>query len=119
MYQRGPQPHNPYYPFESKTDYAMSAWLSQHKLSKGAVDDLTKRGDLEQIQEHLGFTNADKWHDKLERIPWGIQDDRWIQKSFKIDSNFERATSSEYTIYYRPIINVIEFLLGMHHLRKT
>ena len=112
VFARGPDPDNLYYPFEGETQYAIAQWLLRNKCSKGGVDDLAKNPDLQAIRPYCGFSSAEEWQGNIEAVPWGIEDDHWLEESFTIRSDIVGARSPEYTVRFRNVINVIQFLLG-------
>ncbi|KAI9840208.1 MAG: hypothetical protein M1837_001836 [Sclerophora amabilis] len=101
-----------YHPFTGAIDYGLALWFHDSKLSKGAVDRFFADRRLGALHELISFRNADGWMDMLHNIPHGIPNEAWTIQDMRIESGIVGVPPSRYSIQYRDITKVLEFLIG-------
>jgi hypothetical protein len=105
-------PNPPFYPFDSKLDYALAMFFHQRQLTKGDVTAFFQDKRLSPIHELLGFHNADEWHAKLNSIPYGVPIENWKKATVSVPSPLTGVAPQTHELQYQDVETVIRFLLG-------
>jgi Plavaka transposase len=97
-------------PFANCQEYDLATWFLQHRISKGAIDDYLKKKKLGM--DGINFRNAEDVFRAAHKIPYGIRGDDWKTVEFSGTPNYEGEPTVKYTVYYRDVMKVIQFLIG-------
>ena len=101
-----------WFPFRDAADYAMAEWLSQNKITKGAIDDFCTNPLLEPLSQYTSFRNGEEFKHLIEHIDGGVLDDNWEIYEFTRLSEIEGIENVDYRVYYRDVIKAVRFLIG-------
>ncbi|KAI9750296.1 MAG: hypothetical protein M4579_006529 [Chaenotheca gracillima] len=101
-----------YHPFRNAIDYGLALWFHETKCSKGAVDRFFNDRRLGPIHEQVSFNNADSWMSLIHQIQHGIPEEAWRAQDFAIQPIISSLEPSRYSIHYRDITKVLQFLIG-------
>ncbi len=64
------------------------------------------------LTEKLLYRNANKWMEKLSKIPWGIPNDECIKHEFEHQSDVARMARQEIAMHSQNVVGCLEFLMG-------
>ncbi len=112
---------NVYYPFMSRQDFEMGAWLSESNVSRSQIEHFLKleyvilffiRGYttdfLFQVKKHggLSFRTAQELNTKLAMLP---QPPAWKSRTVSVEGG---TTKTPLVLFYREGLEVFKFLFG-------
>jgi len=73
-----------YEPFLNETNYALAFWFHECKCTKGDVNQFFKDKRLKPFHRFASYSNGDALLAKIDRIPWGIHNDKWEVETFRL-----------------------------------
>jgi hypothetical protein len=96
-------------PFECMAEYELAKWLFESQTTAGDMKKFFETS-FGPFSSYSSIDSVQSWKSALHRIPYGIPNDQILERTLTVE--LLKGLPRVYTIIYRPIVRVIEFLIG-------